>query len=60
MVIITEGKPFKRMAQTYCSCPECGCNFTYTERDVMKSKSLGKKYVVCPWCGEDVQVEEKK
>lgn len=43
-----------------CECPECGCEFRFSPRDMLFDYSEDTRmaefnYVVCPECGKDVR-----
>ena len=67
MRIIKNPNPVEEIEKT---CPECECEFAYTEGDiktyVYSNEILGpgyhgyrKRYVFCPNCGKEIVLEEK-
>lgn len=42
-----------------CKCPECGCEFRFSPRDILFYYSENERmavynYIDCPECGEDI------
>ena len=67
MRIIKNPNPVEEIEKT---CPECECEFAYTEGDVKtysySNDVLGpghygyfKKYILCPNCGKEIIIKEK-
>lgn len=67
MRIIKNPNPVEEIVKT---CPECECEFAYTEGDVKtyaySNEIIGpgyygyrKKYILCPNCGKEIVLEEK-
>lgn len=40
----------------YCICWECGCEFSYTERDLMAEE--GQTFIECPDCGDRIGLRQ--
>ena len=67
MRILKNPNPVEEIEKT---CPECECEFAYTDGDVKtyaySNEILGpgyygyqKRYVLCPNCGKEIILEEK-
>ena len=67
MRIIKNPNPVEEIEKT---CPECECEFAYTEGDIKtysySNDIIGpgyygyrKRYVLCPNCGKEIVLEEK-
>ena len=60
-------KIIKEGTRKITKCPNCGCEFSYEEEDIEKdgllennSVLIGKTWVVCPQCNNDIVLKEDK
>lgn len=60
-------KIIKEGTRKIAKCPNCGCEFSYEEEDIEKdgllennSVLIGKTWVVCPQCNNDIVLKEDK
>ena len=51
--IVKEGNPNKRNKRI--TCPYCGAELKYEPKDEQITiKQSGAKYIICPWCNDEV------
>ena len=50
--IIVKGKP--ELRKRICQCPNCGCQFNYTDDEIYKVMGF-YGFVICPWCLEEIK-----